>query len=77
MEAFERVQAARSKGRPTGTDFINHIFDDFIEMHGDRRFGDDKAIVAGIARLNGMPVTVITGILAPPIPRDTGRPFVR
>lgn len=59
MEAFERVQAARSKGRPTGTDFINHIFDDFIEMHGDRRFGDDKAIVAGIARLNGMPVTVI------------------
>lgn len=52
MEAFERVQAARSKGRPTGTDFINHIFDDFIEMHGDRRFGDDKAIVAGIARLD-------------------------
>ena len=84
MEAFERVQAARSKGRPTGTDFINHIFDDFIEMHGDRRFGDDKAIVAGIARLNGMPVTAATiprknytGILAPPIPRDTGRPFVR
>ncbi|WP_195984254.1 acetyl-CoA carboxylase carboxyltransferase subunit alpha [Clostridium sp. D33t1_170424_F3] len=59
MEAFDRVQAARAKGRATGTDFIRNIFDDFMEMHGDRRFGDDKAVVAGIARLNGMPVTVI------------------
>ena len=59
MEAFERVQAARAKGRATGTDFVYNIFTDFIEMHGDRRFGDDKAVVAGIARLNDMPVTVI------------------
>lgn len=59
MEAFDRVQAARAKGRATGTDFIRNIFDDFMEMHGDRRFGDDKAVVAGIARLNGMPMTVI------------------
>lgn len=59
MEAFDRVQAARAKGRATGTDFIRNIFDDFMEMHGDRRFGDDKAVVAGIARLNGMPVTVV------------------
>ncbi len=59
MEAFERVQAARAKGRATGVDFIHNIFEDFIEMHGDRRFGDDKAVVAGIARLNDMPVTVI------------------
>ena len=57
MEAFERVQAARAKGRPTGTDFINHIFEDFIEMHGDRRFGDDKAIVAGTVPRNGVPGT--------------------
>lgn len=59
MNAFERVLLARAKGRATGLDFINNIFDDFTELHGDRRFGDDKAIVAGIARLNGMPVTVI------------------
>lgn len=59
MEAFERLEAARAKGRPTGLCYIRNIFTDFMEMHGDRRFGDDKAIVAGIARLCGMPVTVI------------------
>lgn len=59
MEAYKRVAAARAKGRPTGSDFIEHIFDGFVELHGDRRFADDKAIVAGIAILNDMPVTVI------------------
>lgn len=59
MEAFDTVMAARAKGRATGLDYIRSIFDDFVEFHGDRRFADDKAIVAGIARLNGMPVTVI------------------
>lgn len=59
MEAYKRVAAARAKGRPTGSDFIEHIFDGFVELHGDRRFADDKAIVAGIAMLNDMPVTVI------------------
>lgn len=59
MEAYERLAMARAKGRPTGLCYIRNIFTDFMEMHGDRRFGDDKAIVAGIARLNGMPVTVI------------------
>ena len=59
MEAFERVMNARAKGRPTGLAFIQNIFEDFLEMHGDRRFGDDSAVVAGLARLNGMPVTVI------------------
>lgn len=59
MSAFEKVAAARAKGRPTGMDFINSLFDDFVEMHGDRRFADDKAVVAGIARLDGMPVTVV------------------
>lgn len=59
MEAYERLVAARAKGRPTGLCYINSIFTDFMEMHGDRRFGDDKAVVTGIARLMGMPVTVI------------------
>ncbi len=59
MTAYDKVKAARAKGRPTGIDYISNIFSDFIEMHGDRRFGDDKAVVAGIASLNDMPVTVI------------------
>lgn len=59
MEAYARLCTARAKGRPTGLCYIRNIFTDFLEMHGDRRFGDDPAIVAGIARLNGMPVTVI------------------
>ena len=59
MEAYERLATARAKGRPTGLNYIRNIFTDFMEMHGDRRFGDDKAIVAGVARLMGMPVTVI------------------
>lgn len=59
MTAYDRVKAAREQGRPTALDFINNIFDDFTEMHGDRRFGDDKAIISGIALLDGMPVTVI------------------
>lgn len=59
MTAYEKVLAARAKGRPTSMSYIKHIFNDFIELHGDRRFGDDKAIVTGIAMLNGKPVTVI------------------
>jgi acetyl-CoA carboxylase carboxyl transferase subunit alpha len=57
--AYDRVRAARSKDRPTGTDYIENIFTDFFELHGDRRFADDPAIVAGIAMLKDMPVTVI------------------
>jgi acetyl-CoA carboxylase carboxyl transferase subunit alpha len=59
MNAYERVQAARAKGRPTAAGYIQALFDGFLEMHGDRRFADDPAIVAGIAMLEGMPVTVI------------------
>ncbi len=59
MEAYKRVQLSRKSGRPTGLDFINHTITDFFEMHGDRRFADDPAIVAGIGRLCGQPVTVI------------------
>lgn len=57
--AYERVKLARDNNRPTGLDYIKHIFKGFIELHGDRRYADDPAIVAGIARLEGAPVTVI------------------
>ena len=57
--AYERVKLARDNNRPTGRDYIKNIFMDFIELHGDRRYADDPAIVGGIANLNGAPVTVI------------------
>ena len=57
--AYERVQAARQKGRPTARSYIDGMFEDFLELHGDRRFGDDRAIIAGLARLDDLPVTVI------------------
>ena len=59
MSAYEKVLLARAKDRPTGLSYIEHIFEDFIELHGDRRFADDPAIVGGIATLKGQPVTVI------------------
>ena len=59
MEAYSRVLNARKSQRPMGGYFINAICDNFIEMHGDKRFGDDGAIVGGIAELGGIPVTVI------------------
>lgn len=57
--AYERVKLARSNTRPTGLDYIKNIFSDFIELHGDRRYGDDSAVVGGIAKLAGKPTTVI------------------
>ena len=59
MNAYERVLAARAKGRPTAAQHIAKIFDDFIELHGDRRFADDTAVIGGVGRLCGMPITVI------------------
>lgn len=56
---YERVKLARDNKRPTGQDYIKNIFKGFIELHGDRRYADDKAIIGGIGRLDGMPVTVI------------------
>ena len=53
------VRLARDGSRPTGLDYIRNIFSDFMELHGDRRFGDDPAIVGGIARLGRTSVTVI------------------
>ena len=57
--AYDRVKLARDNARPTGLDYVRNVFKGFTEFHGDRRFGDDHAIVGGIARLNGSPVTVI------------------
>ena len=59
MSDYEKVLLARAKDRPTGLSYIENIFEDFIELHGDRRFADDPAIVGGIATLKGQPVTVI------------------
>jgi acetyl-CoA carboxylase carboxyl transferase subunit alpha len=55
----QKMQLARHHQRPTSLDFIQHIFTDFIELHGDRLFADDLAIVGGLAKFNGKPVTVI------------------
>ena len=57
--AYDRVRTARDGKRPYGSDYISNIFTDFTEMHGDRRYADDRAVMGGLARLNGMPVTVI------------------
>ncbi|WP_088072874.1 acetyl-CoA carboxylase carboxyltransferase subunit alpha [Gottfriedia luciferensis] len=59
LSPWDRVQIARHKDRPTSLEYISHIFTDFIELHGDRLFGDDKAMIGGIASFNGLPVTVI------------------
>lgn len=57
--AWEKVKAARKVDRCASVDYMEHIFDHFIELHGDRLFRDDPAIVGGIAELDGQPVTVI------------------
>ena len=59
ITAWDRVMLARKPERPKSLDYIKYIFDDFMEFHGDRNFGDDKAIVGGIARIENIPVTVI------------------
>ncbi|MCM3237243.1 acetyl-CoA carboxylase carboxyl transferase subunit alpha [Heyndrickxia oleronia] len=59
MKPWDRVQIARFPSRPTTLDYIPHLFTDFFELHGDRVFGDDEAIIGGIAKYKGLPVTVI------------------
>ncbi|MFF2755181.1 acetyl-CoA carboxylase carboxyl transferase subunit alpha [Psychrobacillus sp. NPDC058041] len=59
MQPWDRVQVARHPNRPTSRDYIQLLFTDFIELHGDRLYGDDAAIIGGIAFLEGNPVTVI------------------
>ena len=57
--AFERVQLARHPDRPYTLDFIERLFEDFTELHGDRRYADDPAIVCGFARFHGMPIAIV------------------
>jgi acetyl-CoA carboxylase carboxyl transferase subunit alpha len=57
--AWAKVKLARLVDRPTSLDYISRIFDDFVELHGDRFFFDDPAMIGGIALLNGKPVTII------------------
>ncbi|MDR2433856.1 MAG: acetyl-CoA carboxylase carboxyltransferase subunit alpha [Treponema sp.] len=57
--AWKQVELARHPDRPYSLDYINRIFDNFIELHGDRSFGDDPAIVGGLAFLEGRPVTIL------------------
>jgi acetyl-CoA carboxylase carboxyl transferase subunit alpha len=57
--AFERVQLARHNDRPYTLDLIERLFEDFVELHGDKRFAEDPAIVCGLARFHGLPVVVV------------------
>ena len=57
--AWERVEISRRADRPVGSDYRRRLFSDFIELHGDRYFGDDKAILGGIGTFQGEPVTII------------------
>ena len=59
LDEWDRVLEARKAQRPKALDYIENIFDDFMELHGDRLYGDDRAIIGGIGFLQGMPVTVI------------------
>lgn len=59
MEPWDRVQVARHPQRPTTKEYIEELFEDFFELHGDRSFGDDAAIVAGIGSFESKPVTII------------------
>ncbi len=59
MTAYDRVRTARNTSRPTTQDYITAMFTGFIELHGDRRYRDDEAIIGGLAYLGDMPVTVI------------------
>lgn len=56
---WERVQLSRAQNRPVGSDYISTLFTDFVEFHGDRMFGDDRAVIGGVARFCGQPVTVL------------------
>ena len=57
--AWQRVQLARHPKRPHAVDYLQRLFSDFQEIHGDRSFGDDPAIIAGMAQFDNRPVAVI------------------
>lgn len=59
LTAWDKVQLARHPKRPTALALIQHLFPEFIELHGDRQFADDRSIIGGIAELAGQPITII------------------
>jgi len=59
LTRWQRVQIARHPERPYTLDYVRHVFTDFVELHGDRCYGDDPAIVGGLARFEGIPVVVV------------------
>lgn len=59
LSAWDRVLIAREATRPKALDYIENIFEEFIELHGDRLYSDDKAIIGGIAKIDNFTVTVI------------------
>jgi len=59
LTAWQRVQLARDPGRPEATDYIQMILEDFVDLHGDKAFGDDPAIITGLARIGGRRVMVV------------------
>ncbi len=59
LTRWQRVQIARHPERPYTLDYVRHVFTDFVELHGDRCYGDDPAIVSGLARFEGIPVVVV------------------
>lgn len=59
ISAWDKVLIAREATRPKALDYIENIFEDFIQFHGDRLYSDDGAIIGGIAKIEGLPITVI------------------
>ena len=62
LTASDRIDIVHHKGRPTIRDYIPLLFDEFCELHGDRLFGDDQAMLGGIANFRGIPITVIAEV---------------
>lgn len=59
LSVHQKLQIIKAPNRPTTVDYVHNVFTDFIELHGDRTFADDLSVVGGLAKLNGVPVTVI------------------
>jgi len=75
LEPEDKVYLARHPLRPNAKSYIDTLFDDFIEMHGDRNYGDDKSIVGGIGLLQGIPVTVIGQVKGKTLEENMERNF--
>lgn len=75
LSAWDRVRIARDPERPKAIDYINSLFSDFIELHGDRNFSDDNAIIAGLATFHEIPVTIIAQAKGKDVEENVKRNF--